>query len=177
MEKLPLSIGILSWKSGQVLVDTLTTYYQNGLFDLIEDVTLLFQEVTEQDIQICRHFGLDCIGLHNNIGIGRAFIKLTENSKSENVLILEHDWNLIEDLPTTLDRLKSGIELLNNGTSAVRYRHRRNPGIPHFSFRHRGEELTYFDKEIGATSPHLLDSLHWLEPDVEFGDKIKKEGE
>jgi hypothetical protein len=71
MEKLPLGIGILSWKSGQVLVDTLTTYYQNGLFDLVEDVTILFQEVTEQDIQIFRHFGLDCIGLYNNIGIGK----------------------------------------------------------------------------------------------------------
>lgn len=177
MKKLPLSIGILSWKSGQVLVDTLTTYYQNGLFDLVEDVTILFQEVTEQDIQICRHFGLDCIGLHNNIGIGKAFIKLTENSKSENVLILEHDWNLIEDKETTYHRLRSGIELLDKGFSTIRYRHRETPGVPHFSFRHKGEELTYYDDEIQATSPHLLDSLHWLDPSKEFSDKIQKEGE
>ena len=50
MQKLPISIGILSWHSGQVLVDTLTTYYENGLFDMVNDVTILFQEVTPQDI-------------------------------------------------------------------------------------------------------------------------------
>ena len=177
MNKLPISIGILSWKSGQVLVDTLTTYYENGLFDIIYDTTILFQEVSEQDIQICRHFGLDCIGLHNNIGIGKAFIKLTENSKSDNVLILEHDWNLIENKETTYQRLKSGIELLDNGFSTIRYRHRETPGVPHFSFRHRGTELTYYDDEIQATSPHLLDSLHWLDPSKEFSDKIEKDGE
>ena len=37
MKKLPISIGILSWHSGQVLVDTLTTYYNNGLFDIVDD--------------------------------------------------------------------------------------------------------------------------------------------
>jgi len=177
MEKLPLSIGILSWKSNQVLIDTLQTYFDRSFLHHVNDVTILFQEFSETDLKIAQHFNIPYLPYNNNIGIGQAFIELTKNAKTDNVLILEHDWNLIEDLPTTLDRLKSGIELLNNGTSAVRYRHRRNPGVPHFSFRHRGEELTYFDKEIGATSPHLLDSLHWLEPDVEFGDKIKKEGE
>jgi len=28
MNKLPISIGILAWKSGQTLVDTLETYYE-----------------------------------------------------------------------------------------------------------------------------------------------------
>ena len=31
MEKLELSIGILSWKSGQTLVNTLQTYFDNNL--------------------------------------------------------------------------------------------------------------------------------------------------
>ena len=69
MEKLPISIGILSWHSGQVLVDTLTTYYQNGLFDIVNDVTILFQEFNEQDYQIAKHFGLNVIGMNSNIGI------------------------------------------------------------------------------------------------------------
>ena len=85
MEKLPISIGILSWHSGQVLVDTLNTYYQNGLFDMVNDVTILFQEVNAQDIQIATHFGLDFIGLQNNLGIGKAFIRLTENAQTDNV--------------------------------------------------------------------------------------------
>ena len=30
MEKLPISIGILSWRSGQTLVNTLQTYFDNN---------------------------------------------------------------------------------------------------------------------------------------------------
>ena len=174
MEKLPISIGILSWHSGQVLVDTLITYHNNGLFDMVNDVTILFQEVTPQDIQIASHFGIDCIGLQKNIGIGQAFIKLTENAKSDYVLVLEHDWNLIEDAQTTHNTLKRSYQAIEMGLDVVRLRHRKNPGNPHFSFRHRGQELTYYDDEIGAQSPHLLDSLHWLDPSVEFPDLIKK---
>jgi len=174
MEKLPISIGILSWHSGQVLVDTLTTYHNNGLFDMVNDVTILFQEFNEQDYQIAKHFGLNVIGMNSNIGIGKAFIKLTENAQSEFVLVLEHDWNLIEDKETTYERLKSGFQSLDGSVCCIRYRHRKDPGFPHFSFRHKGNEFTYYDDEIGATSPHLLDSVHWFDPEIEFPDQINK---
>jgi hypothetical protein len=177
MQKLPISIGILAWNSGQVLVDTLSTYHQNGLFNMVNDTTILFQEFSEQDYQIAKHFGLDFIGLTQNVGIGKAFIKLTENAESENVLILEHDWNLIENKETTYQRLESGLELLGGSVDVVRYRHREQPGNPHFSFRHKGKELTYYDDEIGCTSPHLLDSLHWLDPKKEFPEYIGQFGE
>ena len=174
MDKLPISIGILSWNSGQVLVDTLTTYHNNGLFDMVDDITILFQEFNEQDYQIAKHFGLNVIGMNSNIGIGRAFIKLTENAKEEYVLVLEHDWNLIEDKETTYNTLKRSYQAIEMGMDVVRLRHRKNPGYPHFSFKHQGKELTYYDDEIGCTSPHLLDSLHWCEPDIEFPQQIKK---
>ena len=174
MEKLPISIGILAWNSGQVLVDTLTTYHNNGLFDMVNDTTILFQEFSEQDYQIAKHFGLDFIGLTQNIGIGKAFIKLTENAQSDYVLVLEHDWNLIEDTETTYNTLKRSYQAIEMGLDVVHLRHRKNPGFPHFSFRHQGNELTYYDEEIGATSPHLLDSVHWCEPDIEFPEQIKK---
>ena len=174
MEKLPISIGILSWHSGQVLVDTLTTYHNNGLFDMVNDVTILFQEASMQDIEIARHFGLDFMALQKNIGIGQAFIKLTENAQQNYVLVLEHDWNLIEDKDTTYNTLDRSYKAIEMGMDVVRLRHRKNPGNPHFSFKHIGKELTYYDDEIGATSPHLLDSVHWCEPDIEFGDYIKK---
>ena len=111
MEKLPISIGILSWKSGQTLVNTLTTYHDNGLFDLVNDVCILFQEFSEEDKQTAEHFNLPYIAKSNNIGIGKAFLELTEQAKTDNVLVLEHDWKLIEDKSTTLNRLTSGLEL------------------------------------------------------------------
>ena len=172
--KLPISIGILAWHSGQVLVDTLTTYYQNGLLDMVNDVTILFQEVTEEDVKIASHFGIDCIGLQQNIGIGKAFKRLTENAQTDYVLILEHDWNLIEDETTTYDTLLRSIKAIELGLDVVRLRHRKDPGHPHFSFQYKGRELTYYDDWHEVTSPHLLDSVHWCEPDIEFPEQIKK---
>jgi hypothetical protein len=177
MEKLPLSIGILSWNSGQTLVNTLATYYENGLFDIINDYKILFQEVSEQDKQIADYFSVPYIGLNNNIGIGKAFIQLTEQAQTDNILILEHDWQLIENLEITYSRLNSGIKLLENGFKCIRYRHRNEPGNPHFSFRNIGKELDYYDPEIECTSPHLLDSIHWLNPAESFPDKIQQDGE
>jgi len=174
MEKLPISIGILAWNSGQVLVDTLTTYYNNGLLDMVNDVTILFQEVSEEDIKIASHFGIDCIGLQQNIGIGKGFKRLTENAQTDYVLILEHDWNLVEDKETTYKRLESSYNAIENGLDVVRLRHRTNPGYPHFSFQYRGRELEYYDDWHELTSPHLLDSVHWCEPDVRFPDQIQK---
>ena len=176
-DRLPLSIGILAWKSGQTLVNTLTTYYQNGLFDMVEDVIILFQQFSTQDYQIAEHFGLEFIGNQNNIGIGQGFIRLTNNALTDNVLVLEHDWKLIENKETTYDRLKSGIEMLDKGYSCIRYRHRTQPGHPHFSFQYQGRELDYYDKEIECTSPHLLDSVHWTDPAEKFPEHIQKDGE
>ena len=177
MEKLPISIGILSWKSGQTLVNTLQTYFDREFLHQVNDVCILFQDASEQDKQIADHFGIPYIAKETNIGIGQAFIELTQQAKTDNVLILEHDWKLIENKETTIERIKSGIDLLDSGYDCIRYRHRKQPGNPHFSFKYQGRELDYYDKEIEATSPHLLDSVHWCEPDVKFPEHIQKEGE
>jgi hypothetical protein len=177
MQKLPISIGVLAWNSGQTLVDTLQTYYENRLIEMANDVTILFQEFSLQDKQIAEHFGLPYIAETTNIGIGKAFKKMTENAKTENILVLEHDWKLIEDTNITHNRLLESLEMLNGGFDVVRLRHRRNPGYPLFSYKFKGRELTYYDDWHECTSPHLLDSIHWCEPDIDFPDKISKIGD
>ena len=138
MERIPVSIGILAWKSGQTLVNTLQTYFQQEFLHQINDVCILFQEFSEQDKQIAEHFGIPYIAKDSNIGIGQAFIELTEQAKTDNVLVLEHDWKLIEDKETLRTRLLSGVKMLDKGYSCIRYRHRANPGFPHFSFQYQG---------------------------------------
>jgi len=179
MDKLPISIGILAWNSGQTLVNTLESYYNRGLLDVVNDVTILFQEVTDEDKQVANYFGVKYIGLNKNIGIGKAFIELANNSQTDHILLLEHDWLLIEDKETTYNRLKSGLELLDKGFSTIRYRHRTTPGYPLFSENaYKGKELEHFDATIGLTSPHLLDSIHWIDaPEINFPGKIQKIGE
>ena len=90
------------------------------------------------------------------------------------MLVLEHDWKLIEDKETKI-RLLSG-KLLDNGFSCVRHRHRATQSFSHFSFQYHRRELDYYDKEIEVTSPHLLDSVHWCNPE-KFPQHIQREGE
>lgn len=177
MKSLPISICILAWKSTKTLSNTLKSYRKNGLLDLVEDITILFQEVSTDDKKLAEKYKIKFIGLKENIGIGKGFIKLAENAKYNDILFLEHDWELIEKQETVYTQLKSGLNLLNKGFFVVRYRSRKNPGFPLHSLKHKGNELNYFDDWHQVTSPHLLESLHWLDPAVEFPDKIQKEGD
>lgn len=174
-EKLPISVGILSWKSDQTLRNTLESYKNNGLFDIVDDVTIFFQEISENDIKIANEYEIPFISSSDNIGIGHAFYSLSNNAKNENILLLEHDWELIENKETTYQRLYSGMNLLNSGYHSIRYRHRKNPGFPLFGLEYRGKELNHFDSTIQLEASHLIDSVHWVEnPEKQFSDKIFK---
>ena len=175
MKKLPLSIGILAWNSGQTLVNTLTSYYYSGLLSLTDDIKLFFQEFNDDDRRIAEHFKIDYIPSKTNIGIGKAFIELVKSAKHENFLILEHDWKLVENPETTFNRLKNGIEFLDRGTSTIRFRHRKEPGYPHFSEKYMNVGWDYIDPWIETKSSHLLDCIHWIEnPEQQFPEKISK---
>lgn len=174
--KLPISIGILSWNSSTTLRNTLESYRKNGLLNIANDITILFQEFSDEDLKIAREYNLQFIALHENIGIGNAFLKLSNNAKTNNLLLLEHDWELIENEEITYQRLCKGIDLLEYGCKCVRFRHRKNPGYPLYSRQaYEGKELEHYDKSLDLLSPHLIESIHWIEdPQLKFPDKIEK---
>ena len=170
MEK--FSIGILSWRSTDVLINTLTSYHNNGLLSYCKDVNIYFQEINDTDRQIAAHYGVKAIGTKENVGIGKGFLELAKNASNDKILLLEHDWCLVENLEITKQRLESGLSLLDVGYDCVRMRHRINFGRPHFSLKYKDKELDYFDPEIKMEHPHLLDSLHWCNPAEKFPSKI-----
>jgi hypothetical protein len=177
-ETLPLSVGILAWNSGETLRNTLSSYKNNGLFDMVNDVTLFFQEASEDDIKIAHEYDLPFIAFNSNIGIGNAFVKLAEFSEEKNILLLEHDWELIENKEVTFERLKSGIDLLDSGYQCVRYRHRKDPGYPHYGIANIGNELEHYSDIIELNGAHLIDCIHWIQnPEIQFADKIQKKDE
>jgi FkbM family methyltransferase len=167
---LPISVGILAWNSGEVLRNTLESYQRNGLFKSVDDVTILFQEGTVEDRKLAKEFGLPYIVLDKNVGIGHGFVKLCEQADNPYVLLLEHDWELTEEYNITRQRLKSALDMLKGDTDVVRLRHRRNPGTPlHSRLPYEGKELEHYDQNIDAISPHLFESIHWIEnPEVKF---------
>ena len=177
--KLPISIGILSWRSNKTLRNTLDSYIKNGLFDIIDNVILFFQEISDEDRKLAKKYNVPFISTDENIGIGNAFVKLIEASKENNILLLEHDWELTEDIKTTFIELKKSIELLNNGYDCIRLRNVENPGYPLYSQNvYQGNELNHYDPIIDLTSPHLFECRHWIKNiDEVFPDKIQKEND
>jgi FkbM family methyltransferase len=174
IEPLPISVGILAWHSGITLENTLESYRKNGLFDVVDDVCILFQEVTPEDKALAKKYNLPYIGLDKNVGIGRAFVMLCEQADNPHVLLLEHDWELTENIATTRVRLEAGLKMLKGNTDVVRFRSRVNPGLPLFTYdSYFGKELEHFCPNIELESPHLMDCIHWIEnPEQMFPDKI-----
>ena len=82
MSKLPISVGILSWNAPQTLVETLTSYFEREFLHNVNDVCILFNEVSEQDKKVAEHFGIPYIGKEENVGIGKGFLELTKQCKT-----------------------------------------------------------------------------------------------
>ncbi|SDL86230.1 glycosyltransferase family 2 protein [Chryseobacterium taihuense] len=174
---LQFSICILSWNNLISLENTLKSYKKNGLLDLSDDIIVLIQDASAKEIELAKKYKIKYIALDENIGIGKGFMKLAENALYESILFLENDWQLVEEKNIVHLRLNSGLELLKKGYDIVRYRSRTKPGHPLYSIAFKGRELDYYDDWHKCTSPHLLESLYWLDPALEFPDKIQKEGE
>ena len=176
MTKLPIGLGILSWKSDKSIRNTLRSLHRNGLLDICNSTTIFFQEVQDKDLVLARQYNLEAMTSKLNIGIGGAFLKLAKHIKDPYVILLEHDWELVESPQKTFDHLAKSLELLRDGFSCVRLRHRYQYGHPHYSFdKYRENELNYYDDWMELYHPHLIDTLHWIErPDLKWPDKILK---
>jgi hypothetical protein len=177
MQKLPISIGILGWNTNNSsLPNTMFSYLRNRLFEVTDDITIFFQEIKEEDIKLANYFNIKYIGNSKNVGIANAFNELATNAKYENFLILEHDWYLQENAETTFDRIKSSINMVDNGYDCVKLRSMIRSGFPDFALiRYMDDPLNYFDEEMQLSHPHLLDTCH-MHKDIHllYPDKIKQ---
>lgn len=77
-----------------------------------------------------------------NLPLGLAILKMVELAKHEYVLLLEKDWELIEQEPTMRSRLDDSKVIVGTGVAhLIRHRHRHNPGVPlHALIMHEGRE-------------------------------------
>lgn len=171
MEKLDISVGVISWKSPKTIVNTLQSYKKNGLLDIVAETRILFQEVNDYDRKVGEYFKLQTLCFPNNIGIGGAFSFLADTTGSPYILLLENDWVLVEEADTIFSELQAGVHLLKSGKAdMIKYRHRKLPGDPLWTLQYKSDEM--------RSPKHLFDCVHWYdEPDKVYPDIIKKEGE
>lgn len=168
MDKLKITVGILTWGSHQTLRNTLASYKSGGLLEFVDEVILFAQEISNEDLNIAEEYNIKIIGKPDNIGIGRAFTALMKSSSNEVVLILENDWVLVESPAKTFHLLEDGYDLITTKQiDFAKYRSRQRPGAPLYTRQYAGREMD--------SPPHLFDCVHYREhPDVLFPDKIGK---
>ncbi len=161
-----LAIGILSWGSPATLWKTLSSYRRHRLFDCADERFIYFNELSELDVRIARHFGIEFLGTRENVGIGRALTRLVNRVRGDAFLFLEE---LVENAGVTRSRLGRSLDLVRSGEAqVVKLRHRIRHGEPLFTARCRNNEE--------SAPPFLLDSMHWIEdPATRFPGRISRQ--
>lgn len=149
------TLAVLSWNAHRTLKNTLESYKVFGLDKLAGQKIIFFQEISPADIQIANKYGYQYIGSKVNTGIANGYKRLIAAATQPIFLFLENDWVLLEKPD---GQILDGISMLQNKTvDVVRYRHRRFPGDPLWTFQFKDNEY--------ERPTHLLDSIHWTDPE------------
>mgnify|MGYP000311727686 CR=1 FL=1 len=168
MERLPVSLLMVSWNSGSTLRQTLRSYQRSNLLNFVKESLIFIQENSRSDIRAATAAGLEYFTCPDNIGIGSALRLLLERSTQPYVLFLEHDWKMVVDEDSAYMHMHEAVEMLSERSiDLVRLRHRTNPGFPLHSQRlYEGQELRVFDPTSQSWYPHLLGCVHWVDDPV-----------
>ena len=131
IEKLPIGIAVLSWRSPETIKNTLATYIQNNFLTLFEDVVLCFQEISDQDCALAEQLGIRYVGKEHNEGIMAGFRFAYENLKTDYVIVLENDCLLRENRHDSHRCLSECLDLIrSHKADLARVRSRYHPGPP-----------------------------------------------
>ncbi len=149
-----ITLAILSWGAHKTLLNTLKSYDESKLLNMVNEKLIYFQEISPEDIEIAKAYGFDYEGNSRNIGISGGYSNLLNRATNENFLFLENDWECIEPPNTVAEQIGMAAGLLDSGVvDLVRLRHRRQPGSPLWTLQFAGRE---YDRPT-----HLLDCVHW----------------
>ena len=128
MSNITFGIGILTYNKPKTLETTLETYKIHGLLDMCDEKIILLQGNNNEERNIANKYNLKIYHTDSNIGIGEGNNFLIDKLTSEYFIILQNDFNLIEN---PLTEIKKGIDLLKEDKiHCYRLRHLLNPGQP-----------------------------------------------
>ena len=120
-----IGVGILSWKSHKTLEKSLISYENVNFKELFDDVKIIFQEISKEDIILADRFGYDYVGTEKNLGIQNGHKLIYENLKTDYIIVLENDNPIIVKREELIIKLRQSINLLiNNKIDLMRLRHR-----------------------------------------------------
>ena len=154
-----ITLSILSWKSPETLKNTLNSYKEKGLLNLVRS-SIYFQERNEQTDDIAREYGIETIlGTKENVLIRNAFITMVENTTTPYFIFAECDFVLTSSTEKMITVLEDCIKLMREANvKLVRLRDQRNPGKPFYAPKLiREGQFSY------ESTPHKLELVSTVE--------------
>jgi hypothetical protein len=151
-----LSIGILTWRSKETLLNSIATHEREGIFDAFDDVLLFCNDYKNSEINFLRESRFSKLILSKaNIGIGPAIRELIMHSRYNNFLFLEDDFISLAG-KQSVSKIISALDLIiNSEVKFVKLRNNSNPGDPCYSYNFIGRERSH---EHGSM---LTDAIYW----------------
>ena len=129
MEKLPIQVGILSYKAPKTLAATLENYRLRGLLDIVEKMVIFLNGASGEDEKVALEYGLEYRANPDNLGIQGGMRWVSETLEGPWILHLENDCPMTADKETAYEDLQFALSLLKTGRAdVVRMRSRFTPG-------------------------------------------------
>lgn len=160
MKKLPISIGIMTWRDTDSLSKLLINYKQTGLLDISDDIHVLLQDGTPEDIDVVKKYPQLRYTVSENLGNGGGISFLCKDSKYEHFMFLENDWFIHPENNIYTD-VARGLELVQEGYTKVDFRSIKKPGWANLvGTSERYMKESGHPKEYWDTIAFMF--LHWL---------------
>ncbi len=182
MNKLSLSVGILSWRGYDSLHNSLKSYEKNGLHSIIKFKIICLPEYTDEGIKLSKRYNYKTLLFEKNLGILQGFKELAKVMPDGPLLLLENDLPLIESKKETIFQLEKAVKLLYQYDAVqVRLRSKINPGSPFvalekykkywskdFFSKLRRLIRPYKAKKLAGTSVYAIDGPELIHKDYIF---------
>ncbi|MAP24826.1 MAG: hypothetical protein CMM87_04765 [Rickettsiales bacterium] len=127
-KKIPLSIGILSWRRPSLLRANLSLI-KDAKIDLYTDLFVIAQQANNSHEEICRYYNIPLKPFKDNLGIAGGIKRVFEQSKNENVLHLEEDIIISRNPQEVLNTIETAYTALTTKKADVCFlRDLENPG-------------------------------------------------
>lgn len=124
-----IGASIISWRSWNTLENTLTSYRDAGLFDLVDKTIIYFQDLCDRDIEIAERFGVSYTG-GINCGIADGMRNAANHLGTDYVLFLQNDCPAIVSRDEIEDQLTLAVDYLESGRiNVMRFQSRLYPGV------------------------------------------------
>ena len=154
------TIGYLTWKKHNILKQTLDSHLHNGLFNIIHNRLIFFQEFSQVEKHIAIDYSCNYIGDVENIGILNAFIQLVENCNTKYFIFCENDFLLLNSKEYNLNKTLEDVSniLDENEYAQVKLSNSKNPGFLYCTPQNISEWLLHTNNDY----PYKVESFSWV---------------